>query len=92
MAIDIAELERLIAKLNQERDTVHKDQGRIRENMQALSDRSSERELRERFVKTLAAQEDRLEQVRVEVEARTQERDQAREELRRQLAAMDFEG
>jgi hypothetical protein len=88
----VAELEAVLAKLNQERETIHKDQGRIRENMQALGDRSSERELRERFVRTLAAQEDRLLAIQTEIEERTRERDQAREWLRQLLAAMEFEG
>ena len=54
---------------------------RIRGNLGSLGDRASEKELRERFVRTLGQQEDRLEQIARD-EARLQaDRDAARGKL-----------
>ena len=54
-------------ELQGERTTIHNDQKRIRENLQGLGERTSEVELRERFVHTLHKQEDRLDQLEQEL-------------------------
>ena len=54
--------------LNEERTKIHAEQKRIRENLGALGDRSSEKELRERFIATLGKQEDRLAKIAEELE------------------------
>jgi len=50
-------------RLGEERGKIDQDQKRIRENLQALGDRATEKELRERYVRTLQSQEDRLEEI-----------------------------
>lgn len=87
-----AALERTLQRLQEERKTIHQEQERIRKNMQALTDRSTEKELRERFVRTFGSQEDRLEQIRAEVDARTAECDQARERVNHLLEGLEYEG
>jgi len=84
-------LQAAIVQLEKERVGIHQEQARIRENLQALGDRPSEKDLRERFVRTLNTQEDRLEQIGSESEARTRERDECRGRLDRALAGMEFE-
>jgi hypothetical protein len=88
---EYAALEARLKALGEERDRIHKEQARIRENLQALGDRSAEKELRERLVRTLGAQEDRLEQIAAEVQARTAERDACRQRLNALLAGLEFE-
>jgi hypothetical protein len=86
-----AELEGVLKQLEEERGRIHTEQGRIRENLQALGDRSAEKELRERFVRTLSAQEDRLEQIAAEVQARTVERAAARARVNELLAHLEYD-
>ena len=76
-----ADAEQKIRKLEEERKTIDKAQERIRENLKSLGDRSSEKELRERFVRTLNGQEDRLEAIAAEVATLTLERDRLRQEM-----------
>jgi hypothetical protein len=70
-----------IRRLEDERKEIHSTQERIRENIKSLGDRSSEKELRERFVRTLNGQEDRLETIATEIAALTVERDRLRQEM-----------
>lgn len=86
-----AGFEEQIKSLNAERDTIHQEQKRIRDNLKALGDRASEKELRERFVKTLNGQEDRLEQIEKEVRKLSAERDQCRAQMNALLAELEFE-
>lgn len=86
-----ASLEEQGKKLNQEKDGIHAEQKRIRENLQALGDRSSEKELRERFVRILNEQEDRLDQIGKESKQRAAERDRCREQINELLAGLEFE-
>lgn len=80
-----------IQQLEKEKSAIHQEQSRIRENLQALGDRASEKDLRERFVRTLNAQEDRLEQIDRESKAKTTERDECRARVDAALAEMEFE-
>ena len=77
--------------MQQERDTIHNEQKRIRENLQALGDRSSEKELRERFVRTLSSQEDRLEQIEKEVREQLASSERCREQINALLANLEYE-
>jgi hypothetical protein len=86
-----AELEGRLKELEQERERIHAEQARIRENLQALGDRPAEKELRERFVRTLSAQEDRLEASAAEVQARTAERTAARARVNELLAGLEYD-
>jgi chromosome segregation ATPase len=66
----LAALQHEVEELERESNAIHKEQERIRGNLQALGDRSAEKELRDRLVRTLGAQEDRLEQIVREVNDR----------------------
>jgi hypothetical protein len=70
---------------------IHAEQARIRDNLQSLGDRPSEKELRERFVRTLTVQEDRLEAITLEKQARTQEQDRCMSEVHELLGAVEYE-
>jgi hypothetical protein len=86
-----AQVEEQIQRLEKEREKIHSEQKRIRENLQSLGDRSSEKELRERFVRTLNTQEDRLEQIEKEVREQTAARERCREEINALLANLEYE-
>jgi len=86
-----AQHEGRLQHLQQEREKIHAEQKRIRENLQSLGDRSSEKELRERFVRTLNTQEDRLEQIEQEVREQAAGRDQCREQINALLAGLEYE-
>src|SRR5262249_39125674 len=84
----VAQVSAALDRLNAERERIHQEQGRIRENLQSLGDRSSEKELRERFVRTLGAQEDRIEQIDRETAERTAEREAARQRVSELIAGL----
>lgn len=86
-----ARIAREMEKLTKERDAIHADQKRIRENLQSLGDRASEKELRERFVRTLNGQEDRLEQIEKELKERILERERCQQRINEVLAALEYE-
>jgi hypothetical protein len=86
-----AKWEEQTKRLQQEREAIHNEQKRIRENLQALGDRSTEKELRERFVRTLHAQEDRLEQIDKEIREQMAARDRCREQINTLLATLEYE-
>jgi hypothetical protein len=81
-----------LRNLEKEREKIHADQKRIRDNLQSLGDRSSEKELRERFVRTLNGQEDRLEKMEVEVKEQTAARDRCAAKINDLLAKLEYEG
>jgi hypothetical protein len=87
----LAGVEEKVRQLEQERADIHAEQQRIRENLQALGERPSEKGLRERFVRTLNGQEDRLEQITAEVKAHAAERDRCKEEIDALLADLEYE-
>ena len=87
-----ADLEAKMARLQEEYERIATGQARTRENLTAMGDRASEKELRERFVRTLAGQEDRLEVVAAERLEASAQRDAAREEVGRLLGALVYEG
>ncbi|MCI0683330.1 MAG: hypothetical protein L0Y71_14600 [Gemmataceae bacterium] len=84
-------LDAALAQLDKERTNIHNEQKRIRENLQALGDRASEKELRERFVKTLNTQEDRLEKIDKEAQAKIDARDKCREKIQDALAKLEYD-
>lgn len=87
----LGRLSRQIAELEQERATIHQEQGRIRENLQALGDRSSEKEFRERLVRTLNEQEDRLNAIRDAVRTAREEAAALTEERNILVSQLDEE-
>jgi hypothetical protein len=78
-------------RLETERETIHGEQKRIRENLQAVGDRSAEKELRERWVRTLGAQEDRLEAIEKGQGEQLAGRDRCREQIGKILATLTYE-
>ncbi|MFO0796888.1 MAG: hypothetical protein U0804_05385 [Gemmataceae bacterium] len=89
---EAAGFETKLAALNAERAAIGADQKRLRENLGSLGDRATEKELRERFVRTLGKQEDRLEELKAEEARLTADRDAARARLATRLAALDYDG
>ncbi|MBM3982117.1 MAG: hypothetical protein FJ304_18010 [Planctomycetes bacterium] len=87
----VAKIEEKLNHLNDERTKIHAEQKRIRDNLGALGDRASEKELRERFVATLGKQEDRLIKIGEEEEKLRADRDAAREKLNELLAKLDYD-
>lgn len=88
---EAGKLDTALAQLDKERTAIHNEQKRIRENLQALGDRASEKELRERFIKTLNSQEDRLEQIDKEAKAKIEARDECREKINDMLAKLEYD-
>jgi hypothetical protein len=89
--VQVIRIEEKLAQLNDERNKIHAEQKRIRENLGALGDRTSEKTLRERFVATLDKQEDRLAEIAKEEEKHRADRDAAREKLNDLLAKLEYE-
>jgi len=88
---EIATQDATIQRLDAEREKLNKDQARIRENLAPLGDRASEKELRERYVRTLGQQEDRLERMDAERAAAVSARDTARQKLADTLTGIEFD-
>jgi hypothetical protein len=86
----VAAIEREMGQLEREREQIHREQGRIRENLQALGDKSAEKTLRERLVRTLTEQEDRLDTITARSAELLQERDAARAEFGQRIASLHF--
>ena len=86
-----ATLEEQVERLQAESQSIHKEQERIRGNLQALSDRSTEKELRDRLVRTLGAQEDRLEQINQEINDKVAAAARHREQMNALLARLEYE-
>jgi hypothetical protein len=84
--------EERIQRLEKERNDLSTEQGRIRENLTALGDKPTERNLRERLVTKLNAQEDRLEAIAAELHGLADERDRARTGIGEVLAGLEYEG
>jgi hypothetical protein len=78
-------------QLQEESGRIHAEQQRIRENLQALGDRPAEKELRERFVRTLGAQEDRLEQIAGDVKTQAAEQERCKARINTLLGSLEYE-
>lgn len=87
----LAAIEQRIAALEQERGTISAEQDRIRQNMQALRGSSEERQLLQRYTRQLNAQEDRLEEIRRQLEEAARERDGARAALTDLIRKVSFD-
>jgi hypothetical protein len=84
-------LDAAMQTLERERSKIHGDQQRIRDNLQAIGDRPGEKELRERFIRTLNGQEDRLEQIDREVQEKTKARDVCSEKIGAIVAKLEYD-
>lgn len=83
--------EEAVQASEKERTAIHAEQKRIRENLKSLGDRPGEKELRERFVRSLNTQEDRLIQIDTDVRAHERGRDEARARLVALLGKLEYE-
>jgi hypothetical protein len=83
--------EQAIAALEEEQRRIYAEQERIRKNLDALGSRGDEKGLRERLVRTLAGQEDRLEQITAEITSHAGGRDQAAARARELLDGLQYE-
>ena len=94
-AIDLrheaAKIDRELSALEKQRLALHEEQKRIRENLQAIGDRPGEKELRERYLKTLNAQEDKLERIDKEAQKNIEKRDDCRELMNSILAKLEYD-
>jgi hypothetical protein len=88
---EIAKIESGLQTLEKERTKIHEEQKRIRENLQSIGDRPGEKELRERYLKTLNAQEDRLDKIDKDAAAKIEARDSGREKLNTMLAKLEYD-
>lgn len=84
-------LETRIKNMNTRQSQVTEQQKRIRENLQALADRASEKELRDRYVKGLTQQEDELEKLQLEVQTLQKQLDEGRQRLQQTLTLLNVE-
>ncbi|RKG61035.1 hypothetical protein D7X30_09070 [Corallococcus sp. AB011P] len=80
-----------LQRLNDERTQLFKDQERIRSNIDSLKSGASQRELVERFVTKLNAQEDRLESIGRELERLEQERTRLQAETNQRIESLSYE-
>jgi hypothetical protein len=74
-------LEQQIAALEAEREGIFADQKRLRENLQRLGQSADEARLRQRYVRQLDSQEDRIAAINADREKLAKERDVARGQL-----------
>lgn len=77
----INEIEEEMANLEEEKEEIIKDQERLRENIKVLKTSKQEVELKERYVSTLSAQEDRI----VEIDIKLRELDKNRDKIKRDM-------
>lgn len=88
---NLAKLEASLSELNVERGQIYGEQQRIRENLQSLGDRPTEKDLRERFVRTLNTQEDRLEAIDRDTKKRQTEIESLRNQIQDSLGKLEYE-
>jgi len=77
-------------RLTQERNAIHKDQERLRANLGALKAGADQRDLSERIVTKLGSQEDRLEQLVLQLSDLADKRAHLQQEIQGRLAELAF--
>ncbi|RKH53062.1 hypothetical protein [Corallococcus llansteffanensis] len=87
----LSQLDRDTQRLSEEREQLFKDQERIRSNIDSLKSGASQRELVERFVTKLNAQEDRLETIARELERLEQERARLQADVNQRIQSLSYE-
>ena len=85
-------LDRQVASLEGQQNTIVPDQQRLRENMKSLRGSREEKLLLQRYTRQLDDQENRLDALRKELADLARRRDRAREELSLLIATFTFEG
>lgn len=88
---EVADMENQLKNIEQEQTKIAADQKRIRENLSALADRTSDKELRERYLRSLSQQEDRIEQLDAGGKKLREQRDTNQSRLDNVLARLDYD-
>lgn len=70
----VVDLDRNLKLHGQNVQNIHKNQERLRQNLQALGDRQEETELRQKYVKQLSEEEDRVQEISKKIDALSQEK------------------
>jgi hypothetical protein len=78
---EIVALDRQLAELEQERNTIVQDQTRLRENVRSLGQTEEEKRLRSRYIAQLTAQETRLDEITNSVKSLQQKRQEKQQQL-----------
>lgn len=87
----ITELETKTHQREQEVQTITSNHERLRKNIVTLGVAQDEKKLRERYVATLAKEEDRLQQIQEEIRQMREEKIKLEQELRTRVAKISFE-
>lgn len=84
-----AQVQRRAAAVKAEVERIHREQGRLRANLEALGDHADERRLRQRIVTELTGQEDRLSELAEEAATLAGQNDALDRELREAIDGLD---
>lgn len=87
----LGQMQIAVQQTSQRETQYAEQQKRIRENLQSLSDRASEKELRDRYVKSLSQQEDELEALQIERSSLQKQIEQARQQLDQLLMGLQVD-
>lgn len=88
---ELASADLKVGTLMQAIGAIGQDQERLRENMKALRGSDEEKALLQRYTRELNDQEDKLAQMKADLQAATSERDTKRRELSELAGKLDFE-
>ncbi len=88
---ELNRIERQLASLQTERNTINQDQQRVRENMKALRGSAEEKQLLQRYTKQLDEQETRLATLQADVTRTTAEMEKLRGELETLIGNVSFD-
>ena len=88
---ELSAAETRIASLTRAMNAIGQDQERVRENMKALRGSAEEKALLQRYTRELNDQEDKLAQLKADLEKATTERDARRRELSDLASRLSFE-
>ncbi len=79
-----------ISVIEQDLNTIFKNQERLRQNLQVLGSAQEERSLRERYLKALAAEEDKLAQYQIDIQSLRTQKDTGEKNLQAQLSSIEL--
>jgi len=79
-----------ISVIEQDLNTIFKNQERLRQNLQVLGSTQEERSLRERYLKALAEEEDKLAQYQIDIQSLRTQKDTCEKNLQAQLSSIEL--
>ncbi|KAJ5072590.1 hypothetical protein M0811_01605 [Anaeramoeba ignava] len=86
----IAELQTQISNAQNEVSEIENDHSRLRENLNALGESSTEKTLRQRYIKRLSTDEDRLNNLRAQLKDLRSKKDTLESDLRSRIYNLSF--